>query len=429
MTNDLVADAKAISQQWLVELDLRRLIEQRLAAARILDAEFGVDVVAVGKAAREMSIATESILGARVSRTLVICDRESAESEPRDARVVVGEHPVPGEGSLGAGRSLVAFLDAETGARCTLFLISGGASSLCTLPEQPLDLADLAVVWKSALESGADITTLNKVRASTSQIGGGRVLRHVRTELSYSLIMVDNVLSGAKWVASGLTYEFSPSADEVATLVANLNISDMALRERLMNASGRRSRAMATPITSLHENIVVAQPALILECARVEAKRRGYRVVEMGSDVRGDVRDVCAMWGEVIEASSHGRDPLCLIGVGEVTVRVRGSGSGGRCQEFAWLMAGSLAHLGRTSAFVARASDGRDYLAGVAGAWVDESTVQRAERLGIDWEQILVEHDSHRALDEVHQLLVGGHTGWNLCDVYVAIVEGGSGVG
>jgi hydroxypyruvate reductase len=429
MTKDLVADAKAISQQWLVELDLRRLIEQRLAEVRMLDAGFGLDVVAIGKAAREMATATESILGARVSRALVICDRESAEREPIDTRVVVGEHPLPGEGSLSAGRSLVAFLDAETGARCTLFLISGGASSLCALPELPLDLADMAGVWKAALESGADITTLNKVRASTSQIAGGRILRHVRTELSYSLIMVDNVLPGAKWVASGLTYEFSPSADEAAKLVANLNIDDMALRERLMSAFGRRGEAMATSITTLHENVVVAEPDLLLECARVEAKRRGYRVVEMGSEVHGDVRDVCARWSEVIKASSHGREPLCLIGVGEVTVRVLGSGSGGRCQEFAWLMAGSLAHLGRTSAFIARASDGRDFLEGVAGAWVDESTVRRAESLDIDWEQILVQHDSHRALDEVHQLLVGGHSGWNLCDVYVATVEGDSRVG
>jgi glycerate-2-kinase len=429
MTNDLVADATAISQQWLGELDLRRLTEQRLAAARFLDAEFGVDVVAIGKAAREMTVAAESALGARVSRVLVICDRESAEREPRDARVVVGEHPVPGEGSWGAGRSLVAFLDAETGARCTLFLVSGGASSLCALPELPLDLADMAGVWEAALESGADITTLNKVRASTSQIAGGRILRHVRTELSYSLIMVDNVLSGAKWVASGLTYEFSPSTDEVAMLVTALNIGDTALRARLMSASERRSEAMAAPITTRHQNAVVAEPSLILECARVEAVRRGYRVVEMGSEVHGDVREVCARWTEIIEASSHGREALCLIGVGEVTVRVHGSGSGGRCQEFAWLMAGSLARLGRGGAFVARASDGRDYLADVAGAWVDGSTVRRAESRGIDWEQILVQHDSHRALDEVHQLLVGGHTGWNLCDVYVATIEAHSGAG
>jgi glycerate-2-kinase len=424
MTEQLVADANAVSQQWLVDLDLRRLIEQRLSVEWLLDAQFSVDVVAIGKAAREMALAAEAALGARVSRTLVVCDRESAEREPRDPRVVVGDHPVPGEGSLAAGYGLLSFLDAETGARCTLFLISGGASSLCALPESPLDLADMGSVWSAALESGLDITTLNRVRASTSGIAGGRVLQHVRTELSCSLIMVDNVLSGARWVASGLTYEFSPSADEVATLMAQLNIRDTALLERLMIASERRRRAMAKPVKTAHENAVVAEPALILDCARAEAARRGYRVVDMGSAVHGDVRAVCDGWTDSILSAPRDSQPLCFVGVGEVTVKVRGQGTGGRCQEFAWMMAGSLAQLGRASAFVARATDGRDYVAGVAGAWVDESTLARAERLGIDGERILAEHDSHRALDELGQLLVGGHTGWNLCDVYVALVEG-----
>jgi hydroxypyruvate reductase len=427
MVSDLVTDAKAISQQWLAELDLRRLITERLTNARMLDADFGVDVVAIGKAAREMSDVTDLALGTRVLRALVICDRESAEREPRAGPVVVGDHPVPGVGSLNAGRSLRAFLDIASGARCTLFLISGGASSLCALPEPPLDLVDLALVWDAALASGVDITTLNKVRAATSQIAGGRILRCVRTEESRSLIMVDNVLSGAEWVASGLTYDFSPDAGEAAKLVAKLNLGDVGLRDRLLRAASRRSVAMAAPIATVHENAVVAEPAMLMEHARGEARRRGYRVVEMGSDVHGDVRAVCDRWMEVIRSASDRREPLCVLGVGEVTVQVRGSGSGGRCQEFAWSMADPLANLGRMSAFVARASDGRDFLAGVSGAWVDESTKERAERVGIDWEQILRDHDSHRALEAVGQLLVGGHTGWNLCDVYVALVEGNSG--
>jgi glycerate-2-kinase len=85
-------------------------------------------------------------------------------------------------------------------------------------------------------------------------------------------------------------------------------------------------------------------------------------------------------------------------------------------------MAGVLEHLGRDAAFAARSSDGRDFLRGVAGAWVDATTKRRAQALGMDWLHLKRENDSYRGLLAVDQLLAGGHTGWNLCDLYVAVL-------
>jgi len=52
VTKELVNDALAISDAWSSELDLRDLIEAELRASGVLNLR--VDVVAVGKAAREM---------------------------------------------------------------------------------------------------------------------------------------------------------------------------------------------------------------------------------------------------------------------------------------------------------------------------------------------------------------------------------------
>lgn len=420
VASKLVTDANSISAHWRNELDLDELMEDQLRAAGVLDQR--VDVVAIGKASREMAAAARSVLGQRVQRQLIICDEQSAAAEPAGDDVVIGEHPVPGAGSWRAGRRLLAFLAAVPDADCTLFLLSGGASSLCVRPEPPLEVGDLRAVWEAALASGADITTLNQIRATTSRIAGGGVLRHVRTTRSQSLILVDNVISGARWVASGLTYDYTPTPDEVASLVARIGLTGSPLAERLRSAFDHRLVSMAAPVCASHENAVVAQPSLLADHARAEALRRGYRVVEMGSDVHGDVRSVSARWSNALRAALAPGDAICVVGVGEVTVQVNGEGLGGRCQEFAWLMAGALAPLERESAFVARASDGCDYLAGVGGAWVDGSTRQRAEHLGFDWDQVLDENDSFSPLSALGQLLVGGHTGWNLCDLYVACV-------
>ena len=217
MTANLLNDALAISDAWSNGLDLRTLIETQLRESHVLDQE--VDVVAIGKAAREMSAATHDVLGDRVRRQLVIVDEGPAFSMDSDVEFVIGEHPLPGLGSLLAGQRLVEFLERSSGAHCTIFLISGGASSLCALPASPLDLEDLHELFAAALQSGADITTLNRLRAASSAIAGGAILRSVRTPRSLSLVMVDNVVSGARWVASGLTFDYEPTRDEVLDLL------------------------------------------------------------------------------------------------------------------------------------------------------------------------------------------------------------------
>jgi glycerate-2-kinase len=283
-----------------------------------------------------------------------------------------------------------------------------------------LTLEDLRGVWDAAMTSGVDITTLNMLRASTSVIAGGGVLRHVQTGRSQSLIMVDNVISGPVWVASGLTYDYRPTGDDVTELLERVGLDATPLGRRLLEASLRRASAMTKPTTN-HENVVLAEPSMLLDVAFAEAQRRGYRVVDMGSKVHGDVTDVSQQWAEVLRTEASSSDAVAMIGVGEVTVKVRGTGTGGRCQEFAWFMSREVAELERDAVFVARASDGRDFVEGVGGAWVDRSTVERAHDIGIEWASIAQSNDSHSALSALGQLLDGGHTGWNLCDLYVAL--------
>jgi glycerate 2-kinase len=421
VTSMLTSDALAIGSKWLSELSLANLTKDRLASSGLLEDGVRVDVVAIGKASREMAGAIEELLGDRVLRQLVVCDKASASLAPLASTVLIGEHPVPGEGSRNAGMALVAFLDEETHADCTLFLLSGGASSLCVLPEAPLMLGDLRGVWDAALATGADITTLNKIRASSSQIAGGGVVRRVRTPRSQSFVLVDNVISGAEWVASGMTYDYAPTRDDVMGLLGQIGLTDTPLGQRLLDAYRRRAQSLARTSFSNHENAILAEPAMMLDVAVDEARRRGYRVVNMGAHVHGDAVTVSEDWTRELERAQSSGDSVAVLGVGEVTIKVRGSGRGGRCQELAWLMTRGLAGLARDAAFVARASDGRDFVEGVGGAWADRSSEQRARELGIDWASIAQANDSYTALREIGQLLDGGHTGWNLCDLYVAL--------
>jgi glycerate-2-kinase len=420
VTSKQLDDALTISDEWRGLLSLRELIEQRLQRADALGES--IDIVAIGKASRTMTNACREIFGDQVRRTFLVVDEADASDSPTSV-VVVGEHPLPGAGSIRAGERLVEFLAERTDATCTLFLVSGGASSLCARPQPPVDVEDLHELFNVALESGMDITALNQLRAATSSIAGGAVLRRVLTVRSIALIMVDNVISGASWVASALTYEYEPSESDVTALLEQIDRLATPLATRVFESSERRRQSLQHRVTTAHQNLVVAQPSMLLDTAVRSAEQRGYRVVPMGSDLHGDVHGVADHFSRTLSSELLTQGPLCVIGVGEVTVRVRGSGTGGRCQEFAWAMAEVLAALERPGVFVARASDGRDFVPGVAGAWVDASTTGKAQALGIDWLTVSLRNDTFNGLMALDQLLDGSSTGWNLCDLYITLFE------
>jgi glycerate-2-kinase len=419
VTTKLLDDALAICDAWSSELDLHDLIKGQIRESGEITGS--VDVVAIGKAAREMAAALHDILGVQVQRQLVIVDEGPAFSFDADVEFVIGEHPLPGLGSLMAGVRAVEFLESSV-AQCTIFLISGGASSLCVLPQSPMELEDLHDLFAAVLETGADITTLNRLRAASSGIAGGAVLRRVRTPRSMSLIMVDNVVSGERWVASGLTFEYRPSREEIQSLLEEVGRGTGDLAESIQSSRGLRDVVMDEPVTTLHENRVIAEPSSVLSAVAREASRRGYQVVELGSAVHGDVEELVAEMAEHLSTDAPRTRPLCIVGVGEVTLRIRGSGVGGRCQEFAWRMAEVFGRSELDAVAAARATDGRDYVKGIAGGWVDTTTIGRARERGIDWLSVVENSDSYTALHELDQLIVGGRTGWNLCDVYLVVV-------
>ncbi len=408
----LVRDALAISDAWRGALDL----DARMAGALGDLAPGPVDVVALGKAARAMTRAATTLLGDRVRRRLVVSTPDPGDPDPT---VLVGDHPVPGPASLAAGRAVIDFLDAGAPAGTTVWLVSGGASSLAALPEPPLTLEDLGSLWVAGLAAGVDITTLNRLRAATSALAGGVALAHVRTPASRALVMVDTPTASARWVASGLTYPYRPRAADVEALVATFALT-RGLAARVRAAAATR-RARWRQARTVHRNVVIATPRDLRAPTAAAARARGYATTVVPV-MTGDVERAARDWATRLERLCTRGTPQALIGIGELTVSVSGTGRGGRAQEFAWTLARDLANLDRPAVVVARATDGQDHLPGVAGAWSDEATWARARAAGLDPGALGAGHDTYVGHQALGQLLAGAPTGWNLCDVYLALL-------
>ena len=74
------------------------------------------------------------------------------------------------------------------------------------------------------------------------------------------------------------------------------------------------------------------------------AESAGYRVVVFPDPTTGEARDAARRFVEAAaEVASGATQPICVIGSGETTVTVRGTGLGGRNQEFGLAGASALA--------------------------------------------------------------------------------------
>ena len=89
---------------------------------------------------------------------------------------------------------------------------------------------------------------------------------------------------------------------------------------------------------------VIASQRDALDGARAAAERSGYHVVVLDTPVQGEARVSGAgmVRPRTRGGSSPVTGPVCVLSAGETTVRVTGSGRGGRNQEFVLALTDSL---------------------------------------------------------------------------------------
>jgi hydroxypyruvate reductase len=134
-------------------------------------------------------------------------------------------------------------------------------------------------------------------------------------------------------------------------------------------------------------------------------------------EARECARSFCARLRKAAEALAPGH-AVAMIAGGETTVDVRGTGKGGRNQEFALSAAVELAGAEGMSV-LAMGTDGTDGPTDAAGAYADRSTIARAAALGLDPGAHLSRNDAYPFFEALGDLVVTGPTGTNVADLAI----------
>src|SRR6185295_18132211 len=117
-------------------------------------------------------------------------------------RVVEAGHPVPDEAGEAAEREILEKEKALKEDDVLLALVSGGGSSLLSLPAAGISMADLKGVTAALLKRGATIQEINIVRKHLSAIAGGRLAAQTQAQV-LALIISDVTGDDPTHIASG----------------------------------------------------------------------------------------------------------------------------------------------------------------------------------------------------------------------------------
>jgi hydroxypyruvate reductase len=403
-----------------LELDGHRLGAGPLALD--LDRVRRVLVLGAGKAGAAMARGVEALLGPRVSGGFVVV-KDGYRMPTAQIEIAEAGHPVPDSRGLAASAQLLALAGAATADDLVLFLVSGGGSALTPAPAPPITLEEKQVVTRLLLAAGATINELNAVRKHLSRFKGGLLARAAAPATVLTLALSDVIGDPLDVIASGPT---APDSTTYAEALAVLERRDVTGRtpgsvlERLH--AGARGEIAETPkrgdpVFARVTHVVVGNNALVVDAAAAEAARLGYRPHVLTRSLQGEARDVAR---ELLGRARAMPGPACLIAGGETTVTVRGSGRGGRCQEFA--VAAAL-HLEASEDLVvlAAGTDGTDGPTDVAGGLVDAGTTARGRAAGLDAARALADNDTHALLTAAGDSVVTGPTNTNLLDLYLIL--------
>jgi len=340
--------------------------------------------------------------------------------------VVQAAHPVPDEAGRRAAERILDLAHGLSADDLVICLISGGASSLLTLPAPGITLEEKQAITSALLKSGAAIDEMNCVRKHLSAIKGGRLAAACAPARVVTLLVSDVPGDSPAVIGSGPTV---PDPTTCADALAVLERHAIAVPQRIR--ADLESGALETPkpgdaAFAGHEVHLIATPQQSLDAAAALARSTGLDAHILGDDIEGESREVAkvhaALARQVARRGQPFARPCVVLSGGETTVTVKQKGGrGGRASEF--LLGCALALQGQPDIWALAAdTDGIDGVETNAGAFVTPDTLERARQLGLSGRDHLDRNDAYAFFAGLGDLLVTGPTFTNVNDFRAILI-------
>ncbi len=382
-----------------------------------------IHVIGAGKAAAAMAAAVENhyrgeISGIVVTRYghLAACDK---------IKVIEAAHPIPDKAGILAAEQILKSVSAIQPHTLAVFLISGGASALLSLPHEGVDFATKQSVNRKLLLCGASIHEINCVRKHLSAIKGGRLMKRIYPASALTLCISDVADNDPSVIGSGPTVPDATTCADVLDILTKYGIQVPAAIEDSLRSNCLETPKPADPIFSNSSVRIVADAAASLSAAAGEAGKSGFEAVLWSDSIQGDTNEAANAHAQFVReliAQRTDNAPFVVLSGGETTVHVKNKGKGGPNTQFVLALALALKNLDGIYA-IACDTDGIDGSQNNAGAMIHPDTLKAAKAKNLDARAFVENNDSFSFFEATGGLVTTGPTLTNVNDFRAIYVD------
>ena len=380
-------------------------------------------VVGAGKASAVMAQSIESHWNGALSGLVIT--RYDYGQTCKHIDVVEAAHPVPDQIGLNAAKRIMQLVSQLGTNDLCIALMSGGASSLLTLPADGLTLADKQEVNRALLRSGATISDMNCIRKHLSAVKGGRLAAQVAPARLVTLLISDVPGDNPDVIGSGPTVPDQTTFEDALRIVKKFNIELPRSVARYLERGELETPKPGDPIFQGSEVHIIARPAASLKAAAKKAREVGLNVLLLSDSLEGVAHQVAKDHAKLALAVREGSGPVVppalIISGGELTVKLLGNGRGGPNSEYMLAMAIALNEADGIHA-IACDTDGIDGSENNAGAIISPSTLRRGTEAGVNPHNHLIDNDSYSFFKALNDLIITGPTYTNVNDFRAILV-------
>jgi glycerate 2-kinase len=390
-------------------------------------------IIGAGKAVGRMAEALEKMLIDLVFQGVICVPLgEKNYLTLNRVRCLESTHPLPSEVNVVNTKETLDLIENIKPNDLVIALISGGGSAIWTAPIYPIVIEDLIVLNKELIKSGMNIHEINVVRKHISSIKGGKFAKIIPAEIIV-LILSDVIGDNLETIASGYFHPDPSTFLDVIHLLNEYNLmNSVPDRVRLVIEQGNDGSIPETPKTKdpIFNNVhtyIIGSNKLACNAIMTTAKQLGLNTIFLTDKLEGDAKCLGRLLARIYHGLSDGtKEPLLVISGGEPTVKVRGSGIGGRNQEV--VAAVLQEYLSQTPppdiTFLSAGTDGIDGNSPYAGALVDDLSVIKTHQKQINLAKFQKENNLSEFFEKLGgSVLMSGPTGTNVMDLQIALLN------
>jgi glycerate 2-kinase len=378
--------------------------------------------ISFGKAAHRMA----EMLARQVGSTVegIIVDPNPPACQLPGYRYFAGGHPQPNEESVRAAEAILKTLGALSPQSLVIFLISGGGSAAVEKAADPdITLPDLAATYKALVNSGAPIAEINAVRKHLSAVKGGRMAQAAQGAQQVSVLVSDVPENALDSLSSGPTMPDSSTVEDCYRIAHEhkmLPEFPASVRELFERRALEETPKRDHPAFLRSRWWKVLSNETVEKAAAAAAAKHGFAVEIDHSCDDWDYARAADYLLDRLRTLRRGVARACIVSGGEVTVKVpANAGQGGRNQHFALYCAQEIT--GENVAVLSAGTDGIDGVSPAAGAVTDGTTIERAQKAGLDAEEHFSGFNSFPLFEKLGDSIQTGPTGNNVRDLRVLL--------